>query len=270
MPSHLMAWNRLAFASRIADSPRMDAAMWHAAAITMPVIAHNPRPKPSDIEMTMQFIAFGPSGMLAAVQNATNRSQSCSVTTRLRSWLAQGARERLETDPSPIDPMVGNKAVRDIHHFDEVDLVALRCLARIFPDQLPAVGEERSGPIPAAKAAFRIAKSGLEERPDGGSAFQDALGPVLQDRQDKRGLEDGILGIERHQAIEIAHLDRLVPLFIDVADLGIGVLSHRRLLLQLDHHLDLDRHLAGQRRHADRGARPAACVAEDLDHEVGE
>src|SRR5216684_96910 len=248
-----MAWNRLAFASRIADSPRVDAAMWNAAAITMPVIAHSPRRKPSDIEMTMQFIAFGPSGMLAAVQNATNRSQSCSVTTRLGSWLVQGARERPEADPSPIDAMVGNEAVRDIHHLYEVDLIALRCLARILPDKLSAVGKEGSGPIPAAQTAFRIAKSGLEERPDVGTSFQDALGLVLQDRQDKRGLEDGILGIERHQAIEIAHLDRLVPLFIDVADLGIGVLSHRRLFLQLDHHLDLDRHLAGQRRHADRG-----------------
>ena len=106
--------------------------------------------------------------------------------------------------------------------------------------------------------------------PDAGLAFQDALGAVLQDRQDERRLEDGILGIERHQAIEIAHLDRFVPLLVDVADLGIGVLGHRRLLLQLDHHLDLDRHLARQRRHADGGPRAAAGIAEDLDHEVGE
>src|ERR1700682_4474602 len=111
-----MAWNRLAFASRIADSPKVDAAMWHAAAITMPVIAHNPRLKPSDIEMTMQFIAFGPRGMLAIVQNVTKRSQSCSVMARLRSRLVQGAGKRLETDPAPIDPMMGNETVGDIHH----------------------------------------------------------------------------------------------------------------------------------------------------------
>ena len=61
--------------------------------------------------------------------------------------------------------MVGDQAVGDIHHFDQVDLIALRCLARILPDQLPAVGEERSGPIPAAQTAFGIAKSGREESP---------------------------------------------------------------------------------------------------------
>src|SRR4029453_2510014 len=40
--------------------------------------------------------------------------------------------------------------------------------------------------------------------------------------------------------------------------------------LQLDHHLDLDRHAAAQGRHADRCARATARLAEDLDHEIGE
>lgn len=33
--------------------------------------------------------------------------------------LVQRGSERLKANPSPIDPMIGNESVRDVHHLDE-------------------------------------------------------------------------------------------------------------------------------------------------------
>ena len=43
-----------------------------------------------------------------------------------------------------------NEAIRDLHHFDEVDLIAIRCLTRIFPNQQSlTVGKPFPCPVPA-------------------------------------------------------------------------------------------------------------------------
>ncbi len=86
----------------------------------------------------------------------------------LRSGLFPRRHERLESDPSPIDPMMGDESVGNIHHFNKIDLIALRGCARILPCQLPAVGKERPGSIPAAEFVAELAEAGLEERPDRG------------------------------------------------------------------------------------------------------
>src|SRR5580704_12752469 len=97
----------------------------------------------------------------------SDRTRQKQARSALRHWPVQGARECLEADPAPIDPMVGNQPIRDIHHFDQVDLIALRRFARILPDQLPAIGEERPGSMPAAKTAFRLEESRPEKGSDG-------------------------------------------------------------------------------------------------------
>ena len=56
--------------------------------------------------------------------------------------LAHGRDECAKADPSPIDAMMGNQTVLDIHDLDQIHLVTLRRPARIFPSQLPAVGKE--------------------------------------------------------------------------------------------------------------------------------
>jgi hypothetical protein len=54
----------------------------------------------------------------------------------------QGDNEGLEADPPPINSVMGDLAVGNIHDLDQINLVALQCFARIFPGQLPSVGEE--------------------------------------------------------------------------------------------------------------------------------
>lgn len=71
--------------------------------------------------------------------------------------------------------MVGDAPAREVHHLDEVDLIALRRGARILPDELPAVGRERPGAVPPAEAGPGRAQPPFEERPDLGAALQTAL-----------------------------------------------------------------------------------------------
>jgi hypothetical protein len=83
--------------------------------------------------------------------------------------------------------------------------------------------------MPTAKIAPELLNSGLEEWSDFGFSSQNTLGLVLQGRYDQGGLQDRIVRVERHQAVEIAADDRFVPPFVNVADFGIGVSGHRLL-----------------------------------------
>ena len=89
--------------------------------------------------------------------------------------------------------MMGNEAAGNIHDFDKVNLIALRRRARILPGQLPAVGKERSGAIPARELVAELAKADREERPDRGFAFQNSLGLVRQGREDQRRFEGRVV-----------------------------------------------------------------------------
>jgi hypothetical protein len=52
--------------------------------------------------------------------------------------------------------MMGNEAAGNIHAIDKVNLIALRRRARILPGQLPALGKERSGAIPARELVAQL------------------------------------------------------------------------------------------------------------------
>src|SRR5205814_5064878 len=107
----------------------------------------------------------------------------------------QGGDEGLEADPSPINPVMGDQAISDIHDFDQIHLVTLRRLARIFPGQLPSVGEEQPGAIPAAEFVSEFAKSRLKKRPDLAPSPQNPFFPIRERHQDRRRFENGVLCI---------------------------------------------------------------------------
>lgn len=64
--------------------------------------------------------------------------------------------------------------------------------------------------MPAVEFAPELAKPGCEERPDLALPFEKALGSVCQRRQDQGRFQNGVLGIKRHQTVEIATYDRFV------------------------------------------------------------
>ena len=43
-------------------------------------------------------------------------------------------RELVDAEPAPVDAMVMDQAVLNIHDFDKLDLIAIGRLSRIFPD----------------------------------------------------------------------------------------------------------------------------------------
>src|SRR3984885_2161447 len=55
--------------------------------------------------------------------------------------------ESLEADPTPIDAVIGDQSVLEIHGLDDVQLIAFRRLARILPHEARAVGEVGAGPV---------------------------------------------------------------------------------------------------------------------------
>lgn len=59
--------------------------------------------------------------------------------TALLAGLVDGVVELVEPHPSPVDVVVGDQPVLEIHGLDHVRLVALRGFARILTDQQPPV-----------------------------------------------------------------------------------------------------------------------------------
>src|SRR5580704_14017193 len=78
----------------------------------------------------------------------------------LLTGLVDGVVELVEPHPSPVDAVVGDLPVLEIHGLDYVRLVALRGFARILPDQQPPVGEVPPAAEPVLEDPF--AAAGLE------------------------------------------------------------------------------------------------------------
>ena len=119
--------------------------------------------------------------------------------------------------------MMGDEPVAQIHHFDEIDLVAFRRFARIFPRELPAVREEQARPVPAPEFVSRIAQARREERADRRLAVQHAGTVVGQRGDDEWRFEYRVVRVQRHQRVEVACDDGGVPVFVDASRIGVGV-----------------------------------------------
>lgn len=58
---------------------------------------------------------------------------------------------------------MADETTLDIHHLDEVDLIAVWRFTRILPRQLPAIGKERARTVPTAESVACIPKAGSKE-----------------------------------------------------------------------------------------------------------
>jgi hypothetical protein len=92
----------------------------------------------ADIE---PLIRSDKSGHRASSANGIISFRSCNpgervfASSRFSRLIDSTASEQRSSEPSPIDPVVLNEPVRNFHHFDEIDLIAIRSLTRILPDQ---------------------------------------------------------------------------------------------------------------------------------------
>src|SRR5882672_4056450 len=113
------------------------------------------------------------------------------------------SQQRLEALPAPVDPVISDQPVFDVHRFEQVDLRAAGCQPRILPGEKPAVGEEEAAAIELAELGLEVREVAGEQFFDLAAAAQDAVVAVRELRQDGGALEHGVLGIEGHQAGQI-------------------------------------------------------------------
>src|SRR5262245_24385518 len=130
--------------------------------------------------------------------------------------------QRPEAFPAPVDPVIGDQTVLDVHRFEKVDLLAMRRSARILPGQQPAVGKEQTRPVEFAKLVPEDLEEVGEQLPDLAASLEDGVLAAVNQRQDRRRLHRRVLGIEGEHALEVACRHRLVPLLVDVADLRLA------------------------------------------------
>jgi hypothetical protein len=133
-----------------------------------------------------------------------------------------GGKQRTQAVPAPVDSMRNDQAGLDVHHLDEIGLIARWRGPRIFPCELAAVRKEIAGAVPVGERAGEFAEANCEEIADRRVAFEDAGAEFRQHDEDRRGFETGVGRVEGHQGADVAGGDRGVPVGVDVAGLGFG------------------------------------------------
>ena len=74
--------------------------------------------------------------------------------------------EQFKSKPSPVDAMVRDFPVSEIHDFQNIHLFSVRHLSWVFPDETMPVPKERSIAIPADKFIWASPDSLFKEAPD--------------------------------------------------------------------------------------------------------
>lgn len=119
------------------------------------------------------------------------------------------ALEHAEPEPAPINTMTLDQPVLvEVHHLDEVHLLAFAGITWIFPDQPFAIGEV-SGPTILTYWWFPSCEN-IEERPNLLVAVQAALFNAEKVRNE-RTLEPSVLRIKREQSVSVIVRKRIVP-----------------------------------------------------------
>ena len=130
----------------------------------------------------------------------------------------------------PIDAVVGNQPASDLHEFDKIDLIAIGRLPRVFPNQQAAtIRQPFPGAVPAHEFIGAPPSAFLEKPAQFFAPAQDPVLLVIEDGGYERALEDGVLAVEREQALRIARSGALVPLVKHPRANGVEIA--RRLLI---------------------------------------
>src|ERR1700732_5342976 len=69
----------------------------------------------------------------------------------------------LEAKPTPVNAVVPDLAALDVHNLNKIDLIAIRCLPRIFPSEDLPVCEEEPSSVPAEQVVGTSSEAFVEE-----------------------------------------------------------------------------------------------------------
>jgi hypothetical protein len=104
---------------------------------------------------------------------------------------------RFQTSPNRCGGVL-NETIRDLHHFNEVDLIAIRCLTRIFPDQQAlTIGKPFLRPVPAHQCIGSAPRTFFKERTNLLVPVEHTTLAVIEDGLHERSLQHCSPGIER-------------------------------------------------------------------------
>lgn len=78
------------------------------------------------------------------------------------------------SEPTPVDAVVDHLWAVKVHHLNEVDLIAVGHVARVFPKEGATVEQPAASTVPAHKFVGPVVGAALEERPDLFASGQDA------------------------------------------------------------------------------------------------
>jgi len=112
--------------------------------------------------------------------------------------------------------MVLNEPVSDFHDFHDLDLIPVRSLAWIFPDQQTlTVGKPFVRSMPAHQCIWHTARTFLKERTNLAVSAKYAAAAVVEDRLYQRGFQHCLLRIKSQQTFGIARFRAFVPLLMN-------------------------------------------------------
>ena len=116
-----------------------------------PVVADNVRPAGFQTGFAPRRNPLGPGFQMKPASRRTIRCIVCLLCGKLRKC----GRDQTAALPTPIDAMMANQPASNFHDLDEVNLIAVGRLARIFPNQHPAtVGQPLTRAIPAYQVVW--------------------------------------------------------------------------------------------------------------------
>src|SRR6266446_9425790 len=92
-----------------------------------------------------------------------------------RGRLPSCSQKRLQSVPTPIHPMMRDKTILDLHHFQDIGLISIRCFSWVFPNKLMTVREICAGTMPLVCTSTDLAINRLKEGSNLSSPLHNAL-----------------------------------------------------------------------------------------------
>src|SRR5690242_2639946 len=155
-----------------------------------------------------------PAGQIPLPRNVWSRGLGRELTAALEFVI------ELDAVPAPVDAMMLDQPVSDLHDFDDVHLLPVAGLPRVFPGHAAAISQEaHAEALPLRRLAGEYPG---HERAQVLSPANDSLAGSEQ-MADKRALQRRIGLVEGHRRVEIPRTERSVPGLEDMRDRICGV-----------------------------------------------
>lgn len=123
-----------------------------------------------------------------------------------------------DTVPIPIDSVPRDERAVQFHDLDEIEFVAVRRLAWVFPDQAVSVEREDVRAVRRCVLVESFSRGFLQEAVECDSSL-DYSGTQIEQHWDKGAFENRIGRVELRQSGRVAFLDALVPFTKDIGGL---------------------------------------------------